>query len=244
MRVIVNGANGRMGRAVIEGLKARGDEFVAVDVFGEAAFKSVSECDVPADVLIDFSSPAALSELLRYAGEKQVPLVLATTGYSDAQIAEIEAAAKDAAVFRSANMSLGINLLKKLIQTAAKVLGDDFDCEIVETHHNQKKDAPSGTAILLYDALKEAYAAPREMVAGRHGADCKREPREIGVHAVRGGTVPGIHEVGFFGNNEVLTLSHSAQRREVFAQGALKAAVFMQGKKQGLYDMDTLLGDK
>ncbi len=240
MKAIVNGAKGRMGQAVMAGLTAQGHEIAAlIDPFMDV--KTISDCSATADVIIDFSSPAALTDLLAYSKAKKMPLVLATTGYSPEQLQQIEAAAQEAPIFKSANMSLGINLLKRLIQTAAKVLGNDFDCEIVETHHNQKKDAPSGTALLLYDALISAYDTPHEMQPSRHGMDCKRDPKEIGIHAIRGGTVPGIHEVGFYGNNETITLTHSAQSREVFAQGAIKAAQFMVGKGPGFYSMDELL---
>jgi len=243
MRVIVNGASGRMGGAVIAGLEAAGDTYIAVDAFGGKGLKSIFECREPADVVIDFSSPDALSGLLQFSKERNIPIVLATTGYSEEQLKEIEAAAENTAIFKSANMSLGINVLKRLVQAAAKMLGNGFDCEIIETHHNKKKDAPSGTALLLYDALNEAYESPRSLVTGRQGADCTRQKKEIGIHALRGGTVPGIHEVGFYGTNEVITLSHSAQSREIFAQGAIRAAMFMKGKAPGLYDMEDLLAE-
>lgn len=249
MKVIVNGAKGRMGQAVVARLHEAGHEIAArIDpamAAGEG-FKDIRDFKDPADVIIDFSSPAALESLLDYACGKNCPLVLATTGYSDKNHTAILAAAKKTAIFKSANMSLGVNLLKRLITQAAHVLGDDFDVEIIETHHSQKKDAPSGTALLLYDALKDAYTKQREMKPGRFGGDALREPKEIGIHAVRGGTVPGIHEVGFYGYNEVITLTHSAQSREVFAIGAVKAAEYLMrvgaGEKPGLYTMDDLLG--
>lgn len=230
MKVILSGAMGRMGQAVIARLRETGHDVAAMvdpKIDSEKGFTSIKACDVSADVIIDFSSPKALCDLLAFAVEKQIPLVLATTGYSEADLQQIDEASRRVAIFRSANMSLGINVLKDLIQKAAKILGDDFDVEIIETHHNQKMDAPSGTALLLYDALKDAYRETREIKPGRYGAEAKRGKNEIGIHAVRGGTVPGIHEVGFFGQNEVITLTHSAQNRDVFAVGAVRAAEYM-----------------
>lgn len=245
MRVIINGALGRMGKAVIARTLETGNRVVAkVDrMIEDDGVAVLSNCDVEADVVIDFTSPSALDELLLYALKTKTPVVLGTTGYTDSDLQKIAEASKQVALFKSANMSLGVNVLKKLIQKAAVLLGEDFDIEIIETHHSQKKDAPSGTALLLYNALNDAFHLTRTQVHGRDGAECKRHPKEIGIHAVRGGTVPGIHEVCFLGANETLTLTHSAQSRDVFAAGAVRAAQYLCDTKasSGLFSMEDLL---
>ena len=195
------------------------------------------------DCIVDFSRPASLDGLLAYAVAHRIPAVLATTGYDDGQLAAIDEAARHIPIFRSANMSVGIALLRALSRKAAQVLGDDFDVEIVEAHHSRKADAPSGTALMLYDAVKDAYAEPREAVYGRQGRDCRRAHNEIGLHALRGGTVTGEHEVCFFGPAERITLRHSAESRSVFAKGALRAAAFLPGRAPGLYTMDDVVGE-
>lgn len=246
MNILLSGALGHMGREVARQAEANGLSILCgVDAAeGNAGFPvHASFDDVPvADVVIDFSAPQALPGLLNYCVQNRVPAVLCTTGYDDAQLAAIDEAAKKVALFRSGNMSLGIALLRALARKAAAVLGDSFDAEIVEAHHNRKKDAPSGTALMLYDALQDAYDQSREAVYGRHGRDCKRQPKEIGVHALRGGTVTGEHEVCFFGPSERIRLSHSAESRSVFAAGALRAAAFLIGKGPGMYSMDDLVG--
>ena len=246
MRILLSGALGHMGREVARQAEAEGVEILCgVDAAtGEAAFPvygSFEEAPV-ADVVIDFSAPQALPGLLDYCERHGVPAVLCTTGYDEEQIAAIDAAAKKVALFRSGNMSLGVALLRALSRKAAEVLGGGFDVEIVEAHHNRKKDAPSGTALMLLDAVKEAYDQPREAVYGRHGRDCNRQPHEIGVHALRGGTVTGEHEVCFFGPSERIRLSHSAESRSVFASGALRAAAYLMDQQPGLYSMDHLVG--
>ena len=195
------------------------------------------------DALIDFSSPAALDALLSWAVSAHVPCVLATTGYTEEQLAAIDEAAKRIPIFRSANMSVGIALLRKLAAQAAAALDGSFDIEIVETHHRRKKDAPSGTALMLYDALKAARPQSGP-VFGREGRSCARQAGEIGIHAVRGGTVVGEHEILFLGDEERITIAHSAESRAVFASGALQAAAFLQGKAPGLYTMDDLLAER
>lgn len=245
MRIIVSGALGRLGCEVVARATEAGDDIVCgVDAAqGTREFPlHQSFQDVPAaDVVIDASAPQALDGLLDYCVKRHVPAVLCTTGYDDAQLHAIEAAAKEVAIFRSGNMSVGIALLRALARKVATVLGDEFDVEIVEKHHNRKKDAPSGTALMLYDAVKDAYGQPREAVYGRHGRDCQRQPREIGLHALRGGTVTGEHEVCFFGPSERIVLSHSAESRSLFATGAMKAAAFLIGREPGLYSMDDLV---
>ena len=246
MKVLISGALGHMGRAVAAQCEADGLEVVGgVDVTaGEAGFPVVADFeDAPdADVVIDFSKPAALDGLLAYVTKRHIPAVLATTGYTEDQLDAIDRAAREVALFRSGNMSLGIALLRALSRKAAEVLGDGFDVEIVEAHHNRKVDAPSGTALMLYDAVKDAYDAPREAVYGRHGRDCKRQTQEIGIHSLRGGTVTGEHEVHFLGASERIRISHSAENRSVFAAGAVRAAEFLINKEPGLYSMDDVVG--
>ena len=247
MKILISGAAGHMGREVAIQAGAAGIEVAGgVDVASvQADFPVWADfTQVPVvDCIVDFSRPASLDGLLAYAVQNRIPAVLATTGYDEAQLAAIDEAAKVIPIFRSANMSVGIALLRALSRKAAQVLGDDFDVEIVEAHHNRKADAPSGTALMLYDAVKDAYAEPREAVYGRHGRDCRRAHNEIGLHALRGGTVTGEHEVCFFGPSERITLRHSAENRSVFDQGALRAAAFLPGKAPGLYTMDDVVGE-
>lgn len=247
MKILISGALGHMGRAVAAQASADGIEIVAgVDALqGDCSFPCHTSFDALPDcsgaVIVDFSRPEALTSLLAYAVKNHLPVVLATTGYTPEQEQEVDQAAKQIPVFRSANMSVGVALLRHLCQEAAKVLGETFDVEIVEAHHNRKVDAPSGTALLLFDAIKDAYDEPRYAQLGRGGRSCKRQHNEIGIHALRGGTVTGEHEVCFFGPAERIRLSHSAEDRSVFASGALKAAAYLQGKAPGRYTMEDLV---
>lgn len=193
------------------------------------------------DVIIDFSHPSALSDLLSYCKINGVPLVIATTGYSDEERSKIAAAAAQTPIFFTFNMSLGINLLAELAKKAAQILGSQFDIEIVEKHHNQKKDAPSGTAIMLAEVINEELGNTKRYIYDRHSVRQPRGKDEIGMHSVRGGTIVGEHDIIFAGHDEVITLSHSAQSREVFAAGAVNAAVFLAGKPAGLYAMSDLI---
>lgn len=239
-----------MGRAVAAQASADGIEIVAgVDALqGDCSFPCHTSFDALPDcsgaVIVDFSRPEALTSLLAYAVKNHLPVVLATTGYTPEQEQEVDQAARQIPVFRSANMSVGVALLRHLCQEAAKVLGETFDVEIVEAHHNRKVDAPSGTALLLFDAIKNAYDEPRYAQLGRGGRNCKRQHNEIGIHALRGGTVTGEHEVCFFGPAERIRLSHSAEDRSVFASGALKAAAYLQGKAPGRYTMEDLIAGR
>ena len=192
------------------------------------------------EAIIDFSSPEALEDLLAYALKNRVPCVLCSTGYTDGQIAMIDAASKDIPIFRSANMSVGIAVLRKLAAMASRMLGEDYDVEIVETHHRQKADAPSGTAIMLYDEIRNEYDMQRSARYGRSGMG-KRERTEIGIHSLRGGTVAGEHAVCYFGPKERIELRHSAEDRSVFAAGSLRAARFLMKQDPGLYTMDDML---
>ncbi len=246
MNILISGALGFMGREVARQAQANGMTVACgVDIVpGQADFPlytTFEECP-PVDVIVDFSTWKPGADLLTYAVKHRIPAVIATTGLTEEQLAAIDEAAKLIPIFRSGNMSLGIALLRALAKKAADVLGETFDIEIVEAHHNRKADAPSGTALMLLDAVKEGCAENREAVFGRHGRDAKRRKQEIGVHALRGGTVTGEHEVCFFGTSERIKLSHSAENRSVFAAGALKAAAFLVGKQPGLYSMDDVVG--
>ncbi|MDR0856489.1 MAG: 4-hydroxy-tetrahydrodipicolinate reductase [Clostridiales bacterium] len=246
MKLIICGYNGRMGRAVAAaavaaghtvaaGIDAAEDATAAVPVYAQTA-------GLPhADAVVDFSRPAALPMLLDYAVHTKTPLVLATTGYSEGDTAAIAAAAKKVPIFFSRNMSVGIALLRALCERAATVLGAGFDVEIIEKHHNQKQDAPSGTALMLAEAVNEGRETPLTAVYGRGGNDCKRKPDELGIHAVRGGNIVGEHDVLFIGAEETVTLSHTANSRSVFALGAVRAAAFIAQKRNGLYDMKDLV---
>ena len=205
-------------------------------------FSSPAQFHGKADVVIDFSSPAALDGLLAFAKSTKTPLVLATTGYSPEQVAQIGAAALEVPIFRSANMSLGINVLLELVKKAAAVLGGSYDIEIVERHHSRKVDAPSGTALMIADAAASACGHETEYVFERHSVRHPRDKKEIGISGVRGGTIVGEHEIIFAGHDEVMEIKHTALSREIFAQGAVEAAKFMAAvQAPGLYDMSQLV---
>lgn len=247
-KIIISGCNGRMGRVVESICEADPDVSVVAgfDVSLESrafpVFVSPANFTGEADAVIDFSSPAALDGLLAFALERKVPLVLATTGYSDEQLAQIDEASKRIPIFRSANMSLGINVLLELVKKAAAVLGDSYDIEIVEKHHNRKVDAPSGTALMIADAAASALNFKPEYVYERHSVRQSRDKKEIGISAVRGGTIVGIHEIMFAGRDEIIEIKHTAMSREIFANGAVKAAKFLAGvSKPGMYDMSMLV---
>ena len=235
-----------MGAAVIAAAKEAGDRIVAgVDINPAAdspfpIFTSPEEFQGRADVIVDFSHHSALPGLLAYAVRTGTPLVVCTTGHTEEETAAMKEASERVAVFFSRNMSLGINLLISLCRRAAATLGADFDIEIIEKHHNKKLDAPSGTALMIADALSED--AEHSYVYDRHAERRQRARGEIGLHAVRGGTIVGEHEVLFCGKDEVITLSHSAASREVFATGAIRAARFMKGRAPGFYNMEDVIG--
>ena len=250
IKVAVCGALGKMGANIIDLLDgdSEAEYFCGIDprarkftiVCGKRVYPSFSELDEKPDVIIDFSSPAALKEELAYAVKEGVPAVIGSTGFTPGQIEEIQAAAKKVALFRTANFSFGVNLLCSLVKRAAETLGENFDIEIIEKHHSQKVDAPSGTALMLADSANAAFGGDKPYVNGREGI-CGKRGNEIGIHAVRGGTIVGEHEVLFCGEDEIVTLSHSARSKKVFAAGAVKAAKWLYGKPAGLYDMGDLL---
>ena len=248
-KVIMHGCNGKMGQ-VITGIIAEDPdvEIVAgVDACDNIkntypVFPDIKDCDVKADAVIDFCAAAAVDGLLEYCVEKQVPCVLCTTGLSDEQLAAVEEAAKKVAILKSANMSLGINMLMKLLKEATNILAPaGFDIEIVETHHNQKVDAPSGTALALADSINEELNNEYDYVYDRSQVREKRSKKEIGISAVRGGTIVGDHDVIFAGMDEVITFSHRAYSKSVFAKGAVQAAKFLAGKPAGKYDMSDVI---
>ncbi len=246
--IVICGANGKMGKTIYSCIQERDDcKVVAgIDIYTEqyADFPIVDAPDklpVKADVIIDFSNPASLNALLDYCLSTGTPVVLASTGYNDEQINQIKNAAQQIPVFFTFNMSLGINLLVQLAKKAASVLGGQFDIEIVEKHHNQKLDAPSGTAIMLANAINETLDNSKHYVYDRHSRRQKREKSEIGMHAIRGGTIVGEHDIIFAGHDEVITLSHSATSKTVFAEGSINAAVFLKNQSAGLYDMSALV---
>lgn len=248
LRIILSGCGGAMGQTVASCAAASDNyEIVSgIDVKETAgiSFPVVSHPDevtAEADVLIDFSNPALLESLLAFGIRRNLPLVLCTTGYTKEQTARIKAASEQIPVFSSGNMSLGVNLLIALSEKAAKVLGSSFDIEIIEKHHNRKLDAPSGTALMIADGVSESLGKEMHYVYDRHSQRKPRESSEIGIHSVRGGTIVGEHDVIFAGPHEVLTLSHSAQSRDIFALGALNAAGFLANKGKGLYSMSDLL---
>lgn len=247
-KIIISGILGKMGRNVLELAQADSE----IEIVAGVDLQESEICNVPvygsfadlaqkADAVIDFSSAANLNNVLAYCKKTGAAAILCATGYSDSDIAAIETAGRDIAVFKTANLSIGVNLLQKLVKEAAAFLGESFDVEIIEKHHNLKKDAPSGTAYMLAESVNEAFGGDKQYVYGREGMVGAREKRELGIHAVRGGTIVGEHEVMFAGEDEIITLSHSARSKRVFAAGALKAAKFMKGRPAGKYDMQNII---
>ena len=249
INIILNGCNGRMGRVLTAMIETNplcqvvcGFDIAASADSGYPVYTNPWDYDGPADVLIDFSNPKALETLLPYVKERKIPTVFATTGLSEAQLTDLHEASSSIPVFFSANMSIGINLLIELAQKAAKFLDTGFDVEIIEKHHNQKLDAPSGTAIAIADALAEVRDETH-FVYDRHAVRKKRDSAEIGIHSIRGGTIVGEHEVIFAGRDEIITVGHRADSREIFANGALKAAIYLTKQPAGLYSMKDLINE-
>lgn len=249
-RIIMHGCNGKMGQTIsgliaadpeaelVAGIDARDDGHNPYPVFTD-----IEECDVEADCLIDFSAAAAVDALLDFCLARKLPCVLCTTGLSEAQLVRVTEVSGQVAILKSANMSLGINLLIKMLKEAAGVLAPaGFDIEIVEKHHNLKVDAPSGTALALADSINEEFDNEYEYVYDRSSRRERRPEKEIGISAVRGGTIVGDHDVIFAGADEVITFSHTAYSKAVFGKGAVQAAKFLAGKPAGMYDMSDVIG--
>jgi 4-hydroxy-tetrahydrodipicolinate reductase len=250
IKIIMHGCNGHMGQVISEIVKK--DEFstivAGIDIYDEQkndypVFKSFTDCNVEADVIIDFASAKATDALLDYSTSSNIPVVLCTTGLSEEQLNRIQEDSKKVAILKSANMSLGVNTLLKLLQDAARVfVPAGYDVEIVEKHHNQKVDAPSGTALALADSINEVLDNEYEYKYDRTMEREKREKKEIGISVVRGGTIVGEHEVLFAGTDEVIEIKHTAYSKAVFGKGAVEAAKFLAGKAPGMYNMSDVIG--
>ena len=249
-RIILCGACGKMGGNVLSLLSADPDAVAVcgVDLYpkeiGIPVYKRFSDIQEKADVIIDFSSPVGLKERLDYAKDNGLGIVLASTGFTADDLKLVDEYSQSVAIFKTANLSLGVNLMQALIKAVAEVLGDQYDVEIIERHHNLKKDAPSGTALMLADTINQAFDNQKRYVNGRDGIVGAREKSEIGIHAVRGGTIVGEHEVMFAGEDEIITISHSARSKRVFAVGAIRAAKFLPKKGAGMYEMKHLLAEE
>lgn len=244
LKIFLFGSGGKMGRAVREAAAMTNVEIVGgfdLSLDGDiTTYNSVDKIPNDFDVIIDFSRPALLGDIIKLSDKYRKPVVIATTGYTEEDTAKIEQLSTRTAVLKSGNMSLGVNMLLSLVEQAAKSLGNDFDVEIIEKHHNQKLDAPSGTAVMLADKVLSSKPDSR-IVYGRRGDEI-RKAGDVGMHSVRGGTIVGEHEVIFAGNDEVVTLSHMALSRKIFASGALKAAAYLKDKQPGLYTMKDVIG--
>ena len=249
IKILLCGCFGRMGRAVSAAVEESSGKFSVIsgaDVNAAESrfpvYEDIREAKEKPDVIIDFSHHTALPAILEYATQNGVPAIICTTGHTDAEKQMMADAAKKIPVFHSGNMSLGINLLIALCKKASSILGTDYDVEIIEQHHHNKLDAPSGTALMIANAIADTRDES-EYVYDRHEVRQKRSPKEIGIHVIRGGSIIGEHEVLFAGKDEVIKISHSASSRELFATGALRAAEFIVGKAAGLYDMNSVIGN-
>ncbi len=250
VKIAISGICGHMGRNVLAAASERAECEVLCGIdIGEApacpvpVYKKPADMPEKPDVIIDYSHPNSLDGLLEYAQATGTPVLLATTGYSEEQLAKIQQASANVALFASGNMSIGIQLLIALAKKATAVLGNQFDIEIIEKHHNQKIDAPSGTALMIANAICEETDPPKHLVYDRHSVRKKREVSEIGMHSIRGGTIVGEHEVLFAGPDECISVKHIASSKRVFAEGSINAAMFLVGKEPGLYNMTDLLAD-
>ena len=249
IKVIINGYNGKMGRELRKmiALSENMETVCGIDAFCDGneenpLFKTPMECNIKGDVILDFSHFSALPNLLEFAVKTKTPLVIATTAINDELLEKIKTASKEIPVFFSHNMSLGINVVAKALKMIAPALEFGFNMEIIEKHHSMKKDSPSGTALLLANSINDSLNEKKEYIYGRHGKNDDCSLNEIGIHSVRGGTIPGEHTVIFAGDDEVIEIKHTALSRKIFANGALNAVGFINGKQAGLYSMDDLLG--
>jgi 4-hydroxy-tetrahydrodipicolinate reductase len=249
VRILLNGCNGRMGQVITRLAKEESDAVITAGVDyapdkynnGYPVYGTLREIREASDVIIDFSNVKGLPLLLEYSVDTKTPVVICTTGLSAEDKNMVKEASDKVAVLTSANMSLGVNLILSLVKSAAKALEDNFDIEIIEKHHNQKVDSPSGTALAIADSINSALKNPKEYVYGRHSKNDKRESLEMGIHAIRGGSIVGEHSVIFAGAGEVIEINHSALSRDVFGVGAISAAKYLYNKNPGLYNMDDVI---
>lgn len=251
INILLSGANGKMGQAVTRTAAqssmvtiSAGFDINTLQNADFPVYDDLAKVTEPVDVIIDFSHPAMLDSILSYAVANSIPAVICTTGLTTDQMTRLHQAAKEIPIFFSANMSLGVNLLIDLVTRASQILEHNFDIEIIEKHHNQKLDAPSGTALAIADAIADTVSYPAEYIYDRHNVRKKRDKREIGIHAVRGGTIVGEHEVLFAGTDEVISIKHTATSKEVFAVGAVRAAIFLKEQTPGLYAMKDLIAER
>ncbi|PKM58689.1 MAG: 4-hydroxy-tetrahydrodipicolinate reductase [Firmicutes bacterium HGW-Firmicutes-4] len=250
INILLSGVSGAMGATLQQIIAANPDTQVVagfdqkiITTLPFPVYEDLANCTEAIDVIIDFSHFAAFPTIFGFARSRKIPIVIATTGLSEADLAAIDEGAKEFPVFKTANLSLGINLIAKMLKEMVAKLESGFDIEIIEKHHNKKLDAPSGTALLLADAINDGLETKKDYVYGRYGRDAKRSENELGIHAIRGGTIPGEHSVIFAGNDEIIEVNHMALSKKVFAEGAVKAAQFLVGQAPGRYDMAMVVND-
>lgn len=248
INVLLCGCNGSMGKVVSDLINEESNMNIVAGIdknknehLQYPVFNSFDKCNVESDVIIDFSHHSMITDLINYCVKTKTPAVICTTGLDDTVIEQINNASQEVPLFRSGNMSLGINLIMDLARKAAKILKDNFDIEIIEKHHNKKVDAPSGTAYMIADSINDELSNSKDFTFGRHGRSTKRQESEIGIHAVRGGTIVGEHSVIYAGTDEIVEIKHSAMSKKIFASGSISAAKFLVTKKTGLYNMDDIL---
>lgn len=251
IKVLICGINGAMGKVLSECIAdsnvfalACGCDIAEGDNFGVHIYADIAKITEPVDIVIDFSHFSAAKKITSWCVEKRLPLVSAVTGIDDDTLSFIKEASKKIPVFRADNFSYGVSVLKRLLESASQMLAEGYDIELIEAHHNKKKDSPSGTANMLLDTIDAAVKEKRKRVYGRYGTDSKRQKNDIGVHSIRGGSVVGEHEILFCGEGEVISLRHSALSKKVLAQGALKAAAYTVAKQNGFYDMEDMLNEQ
>lgn len=250
INILLSGVSGAMGGTLQQIIAANPDTQVVAGFDHQAmttlpfpVYTNLEKCTEAIDVIIDFSHFAAFPAIFGFARSRKIPIVIATTGLSDDDLSAIKEGSQEFPVFKTANLSLGINLIAKMLKEMVTKLESGFDIEIIEKHHNKKLDAPSGTALLLADAINDGLETKKDYIYGRYGRDAKRTENELGIHAIRGGTIPGEHSVIFAGNDEIIEVNHMALSKKVFAEGAVKAAQYLVGKEPGLYDMAMVVND-
>lgn len=252
LKVAINGYLGAMGQVIADEIKEDEEmslvagistEYIENDINNITVYDNVFDIKEDIDLIIDFSHPNSLDSLLKYAVENNIPLVIGTTGFEKEEMEKMKKASEKIAIFYSANMSLGVNLLLSLVKTSANLLGNNFDIEIIEKHHNKKIDAPSGTAYMIADAINQTFDNSKKYIFNRQDKTERRKREEIGIHSIRGGTIVGDHTAIFAGPDEVIEITHKASSKRIFAQGALKAGKYIIEKKNGFYNMDNLINN-